>query len=198
MRLIASSGRKEVTRKMREKTYRTAFGGIMAALATVMLFLGSVFPFAEIAGPAVASVCVLLTAAELSSRAAVMVWLSVSLLSVMTVPDKEAAMLFTVFFGWFPLLKKAVEKKMSFVPGLLVKIAAFNLSVIGSYWVVLNLIKAESFTQEFAEYSTAMYIAVVVLSNITMLTLDYALSKILLLYVNVWRPRIVREDGTRR
>lgn len=176
---------------MREKTYRTAFGGIISALAVTFLFLGSVFPFADIAGPAFASMCVLLTALEFSGKVSFGVYVAVSALSFMLVPDKESVLLFIFFFGWFPLLKKAVDGKMGYVPALLIKLAAFNLSIVLLYWLILKVFAIGSIVDEFSDYSTAMYVLLMVLANITIIILDYAFSKVAYLYLNVWRKKMI-------
>ena len=177
---------------MREKTYKTAFGGIISALAVTFLFLGSVFPFADIAGPAFASVCVLLTGLEFSPKVTLGVYVSVSVLAFLLVPNKESVLLFIFFFGWFPLLKKAVDRKLSYVPGLIVKLAAFNISVFLMYWLILKVFVIESIAEEFSDYSVAMYVLIAVLANITITILDYAFSKVAYLYTNVWRKKLVR------
>lgn len=177
---------------MREKTYRTALGGILSALAVTMLFLGSVFPFADISGPAFASVCVLLIREEMSAGAAFTVYAAVSALSMLLVPDKESVLLFVFFFGWFPILKSALDRKMKYLPALAVKLLAFNASIILMYWIILKVFVMQSVADEFAEYSTAMYIAVMLMANITVVILDYAFSRVVFLYRNVWRAKLVR------
>lgn len=177
---------------MREKTYRTALGGILSALALSFLFLGSVFPFAEISGPALASVCVLLAVAEFSAKAAFAVYAAVSVLGILIVPDKESALLFIFFFGWFPMLKRYTDSRLRLFPSLLVKLALFNASVFLMYWLILKVFVMESVSAEFAEYTTLMYVLLIVLSNITMIIMDYAFSKIVYLYINVWRKKLVR------
>lgn len=177
---------------MREKTYRTALGGILSALALSFLFLGSVFPFAEIAGPALASVCVLLSAIEFSPKAAAAVYAAVSLLGIFTVPDKESVLLFVFFFGWFPMLKLCADRRLSPLISLLVKLVFFNASVFLMYWLILNVFVMESVSAEFAEYSVSMYVLLIILSNITVVIMDFAFSKIAFLYANVWRKKLVR------
>ena len=187
------SGRPERQHQtMREKTYRTAFGGIISALALTFLFLGSVFPFADIAGPAFASLCVLLTGLEFSGRFSLGVYASVSVLAFMLVPDKESVLLFIFFFGWFPILKKAADSRMRLLPGLLVKLAAFNLSIVLMYWLILKVFVIESIADEFSDYSTAMYFLIMILANITVIILDYAFSKVAYLYLNIWRKKLIR------
>lgn len=177
---------------MREKTYRTALGGILSALAVTFLFLGSVFPFAEIAGPALASVCVLITALEFSSKGAFAVYAAVSVISLIAVPDKESVLLFIFFFGWFPMLKIALDPRMKPIPAAVLKLAVFNISIFLMYWIILKVFVMESVSAEFAGYSNAMYAAIIVLANITMLIMDYAFSKIAFLYTRVWRKKLVR------
>lgn len=177
---------------MREKTYRTAFGGIISALALTFLFLGSVFPFADIAGPAFASLCVFLTGLEFSGRFSFGVYAAVSVLAFILVPDKESVLLFIFFFGWFPILKKVTDSHMSYVPGLLLKLIAFNLSIVLMYWLILKVFVIESVADEFSDYTAAMYVLIMILANITVIILDYAFSKVAYLYLNVWRRKLIR------
>ena len=177
---------------MREKTNRTALGGILSALALSFLFLGSVFPFAEIAGPALASVCVLLAAVEFSAKAAAAVYAAVSLLGFLVVPDKESVLLFIFFFGWFPMLKLRADLQLGPLPSLLVKLACFNISVFLMYWLILKIFVMKSVAAEFSDYSVGMYILLIVLSNITIVIMDFAFSKVIFLYRNVWRKKLVR------
>lgn len=177
---------------MREKTYRTALGGILVALAVTLLFLGSVFPFAEISGPALASVCVLLIREEMTAGAAFTVYAAVSALSLLLVPDKESVLLFVCFFGWFPILKHLTDRKMKYLPALAVKLLAFNLSIVGMYYIILKVFVMQSVADEFADYSTVMYILIMILANITVAILDFAFTKVRFLYRNVWRGKLVR------
>ena len=177
---------------MREKTYRTALGGILTALAVTMLFLGSVFPFAEISGPALASVCILLIREEMTAGAALSVYAAVSALSLILVPDKESVLLFVCFFGWFPVLKYALDRRMGYVPALILKLIAFNASIVLMYYIILKVVVMQTVAEEFAEYTTAMYVAVMLLANFTVIILDFAFSKIVFLYRNVWRKKLVR------
>ena len=179
-------------RPMREKTYRTALGGILSALALSFLFMGSVLPFAEIAGPALASVCVLLTGTEFSVKAAFAVYSAVSVLGLIIVPDKESVLLFIFFLGWFPIFKMLIDGKLRPVPVLLIKLAVFNASVLLMYWLILKVFVMDQVAAEFSGYSPFMYAAVIILSNITVIILDFALSKIVFLYTHVWRKKLVR------
>ena len=78
------------------------------------------------------------------------------------------------------------------LPGLLVKLTAFNLSIVLMYWLILKVIVIESVADEFSDYSTAMYFLIMILANITVIILDYAFSKVAYLYLNIWRKKLIR------
>ena len=99
---------------------------------------------------------------------------------------------FIFFFGWFPILKKAADSRMRLLPSLLVKLAAFNLSIVLMYWLILKVFVIESVADEFSDYSTAMYFLIMILANITVIILDYAFSKVAYLYLNIWRKKLIR------
>ena len=60
------------------------------------------------------------------------------------------------------------------------------------YWLILKIFVMESVAAEFSDYSVGMYILLIVLSNITIVIMDFAFSKVIFLYRNVWRKKLVR------
>ena len=117
---------------------------------------------------------------------------AVSVLGLIIVPDKESVLLFIFFLGWFPIFKMLIDGKLRPVPVLLIKLAVFNASVLLMYWLILKVFVMDQVAAEFSGYSPFMYAAVIILSNITVIILDFALSKIVFLYTHVWRKKLVR------
>ena len=97
---------------MIKKSYKVAFGGVVAALSLVLMFLTGIIPFGTYDFPSLAGMALVLIAIELGYRYAFMVYAVVALLSVFFVPDKEAAMFFVLILGYYPVLKGIIEGKI--------------------------------------------------------------------------------------
>ena len=76
-----------------KQSSKTAFGGILTALSVVLMFLTGVIPFLTFALPALAGALLILIVTEIGSKWALCVYAAVSILSLLVVADKEAAML---------------------------------------------------------------------------------------------------------
>lgn len=177
---------------MKEKTYRTAMGGLVTAAAIAILFLGSIIPFATFASPALAALCVLYFCLEFTAGTAAVVYAAIAVLAVLLVPDKEQAFLFVCVFGFYPVVKKLVERRLPKLFGLLIKMLYFNGTICGLYYVLTRLFVLEVVRSEFAEYTTVMLIVMLVMGNIMFYLYDIALTRVSFLYFAKLKPRLVR------
>ena len=130
------------------KTKQIALGGVLAALAVVLLTLGGLIPIGTYIAPMVAALPLVILLAELGWYAIV------ALLGVLLCPDKETAFVF-VFLGWFPLAKPRLDR-LPKVPGLLCKLLLFNLSVAGLYALLILVFHLEALVREARETGAVM------------------------------------------
>ena len=149
-----------------------ALGGMLAALAVVMMSLGTVIPVATYVCP---MLCALLLQGVLKTCGSRIAWAwygAVALLSVLLAPDKEAAGVF-VFLGYYPIVKPALDRKKGkwLWKGLL-----FNGSVCLLYFLLLRLLGLKQLTQEWSDMSVGMLAVLLVLGNVTFFLLDRLLG----------------------
>lgn len=149
-----------------------ALGGMLAALAVVMMSLGTVIPVATYVCP---MLCALLLQGVLKTCGSRVAWAwygAVALLSVLLAPDKEAAGVF-VFLGYYPIVKPALDRKKGkwLWKGLL-----FNGSVFLLYFLLLRLLGLKQLTQEWSDMSVGMLAVLLVLGNVTFFLLDRLLG----------------------
>ena len=152
---------------------RIAFGGVMAALAVVVMSLGGLIPIATFVGP---MLCMLLLSFVLKACGSRVGWAwygAVSILSVLLGPDKEAAAVF-VFLGYYPILKPVLDRKKL---GTVLKFLLFNAMILLMYWVLIHLFGMAQVAQEYQELGTIMTVLMLVLGNVTFLLLDKVLSR---------------------
>lgn len=116
-------------------TSRIALSSMLCALSLLCLLL-TVFPFATYALPAMAGVFLVPLVVECGKKTALCAYAAVAVLAVLLVPDMEAKVLFIAFFGYYPVLKAVTESMKNRFVEWVVKIAAFNLSVVVGYGIL--------------------------------------------------------------
>ena len=157
---------------MRSKAYQTALGGMLAAVAIVIMCIGTILPIATYAAPVL---CMLVGQVVLKLCGSQMAWAwygAVALLSALMAPDKEAAAVFAVL-GYYPMVKLKLDGKKGkwLWKGLL-----FNGSILLLYWILLKLLGMDQLADEFAELGGAMTVVLLALGNVTFFALDKVLE----------------------
>ena len=172
---------------MRQST-KTALGGIAAALMLVILFLFSVFPSLTIAAPAVASMLMLFVVIELGKGWAVGVFAVTAILAMMLIPAKEAAVLFAVFFGYYPILKQVLEKHIRLrAVEWIVKIILFVAIMFGAYYLMIRFMGIEF--DEIDQYGKAAVPFLLGAGTIAFVAYDFCLTLFVGEYLRRWQKR---------
>lgn len=153
--------------------YAVALGGVLAALAVVVMSLGTIIPVATYICP---MVCMLLAQVVLKLCGARYGWAwygAVAILSLLLAPDKEAAAVFAAL-GYYPLVKPRLEKaKWPWLwKGLL-----FNAVILALYWLLIHLLGMDALAEEFAEAGAVMTAVMLLLGNAVFFLLDILLNK---------------------
>ncbi len=100
-----------------------------AALSVALMFAGSLFYIFAYAIPMLLGIIVFMINKTFGRGVAFYVYLAVSVLSMLFVPDKEAVLMYAFFFGYYPIIKPYIEKiKVKLLPTAL-KYLLFNASV---------------------------------------------------------------------
>ena len=170
-------GRHDQTHRQSRKA---ALCGVMAALSVVILCLGGMIPLATFACPMLAMLCLIPIVCEYGAGTAMLLYGAASILALLLGPDKEIALLY-VFLGWYP----GIRIRMAVIPRPVrwaVKCALFTLAVMAMYALILYLFRLEAVVEEFAGYSTAMVLALIMLGNITFLAFDRVLDRMTCAY----------------
>ena len=158
---------------MRSKAYPIALGGILAAVAIVLMSIGTIIPVATYVVPVC---CILLCqlVQKLCGRRIAWAWYgAVSILALLLAPDKEAAAVFLVL-GYYPIIRRKLEAGTG---KWLKKLFFFNGSILALYWVLLKLIGMEQLLSDFERMGTVMYAVLLILGNVTFFMLDRLLSR---------------------
>ena len=143
-------------------------GGVFAALAVVIMSLGTILPVATYVCP-VACMLILQIVVRIAGSRMGWAWYgAVSVLSLLLAPDKEAAAVFLVL-GYYPIVKPRLDR----LPGNWIwKLLLFNGSMLALYWILLKVIGMARLVEEFSGIGVAMTTLLLALGNVTFFLLD--------------------------
>ena len=172
------------------KSGKIALGGLLTALGVVLMFLTGLIPIGTYALPAIAGVLLIVAVIEIGAKWAWMIYAAVAVLSLLFAADKEAALLFVLFFGYYPVLKSFLERISNKVLSWISKFAVFNVSVVACFFLAVNFLQLpeDSFTV-FGIYLPWVFL---ILGNAVFLIYDIALSGLVATYVEKLHHRVTK------
>ena len=159
-------------RSKRTPASNIALGGILAALAVVVMTMGTLIPVAVYVCPVL---CMLLLKAvnTVCGRRIAWAWYgAVAILCLLLAPDKEAAAVF-LFVGYYPIVKPWMDRRR--FPWLW-KSILFNASILLMYSLLMHLFGMDQITAEFEGLGFAMTAVTLLLGNATFFLLDRLLG----------------------
>lgn len=120
-------------------TAKLALCGILAAISLVTLLATGLVPVATYALPGLAGVFLLPAVIQCGKRWAMATYGAVALLALFLVPDREAALVYVAFLGYYPVLKSIIEQHLSRLWEWIAKFSAFNAAIIFAYFLAIQL-----------------------------------------------------------
>ena len=150
-----------------------ALGGMMAALAVVIMALGGVIPIATFVSP---MACMLLLRFVLTMCPRRIGWAwygAVALLGLLLGPDKEAAAIFAAL-GYYPILKPRLDR-MKY--GVVLKFLLFNTVILLLYGLMICLLGVAQIVADYAELGLIGGGVMLILGNVTFFLLDDLLGR---------------------
>ena len=175
--------------KRMNRASKTAVGGIVTAISVATMFLTAVIPFLTYILPIAAALLLSIVTRELGRGWAAGVYLAVGTLGMLVVADKEAALMYIAFFGYYPLIKDTLDRLPRIVR-ILLKLIIFNASVTAAYFVIIKLFGMDS--KEFNELGRFTVPVLLVLGNIVFVLFDRMLGTLCVLYDKRLKSRIHR------
>lgn len=162
------------------QSVKVAFCGIITALCALLMFLAGLIPIGIYVLPALSGILLILVVVEIGPRWAWSVYAAVSILSLLIVPDREAAVLFLLFFGYYPILKSGIERIRSKPVRVLLKLADFNLSMIAEFYIGVYLLGVPR--NSFDIFGVSLPGVFLIAGNFAFCLYDYAVSLLAVSY----------------
>lgn len=150
-----------------------AFGGMMAALAVVIMSLGGMIPIATFVCPMLCMMILAFVVKMCGSRIGWAWYGVVAILGLLLGPDKEAAAIF-VFLGFYPIIKPKLDG-MKF--GIALKLMLFNGAILLMYCLLIHMFGMAQIAAEYQELGTIITAVMLIMGNVIFFLLDKVLTR---------------------
>ncbi len=167
---------------------KIAFCGITAALSVVVLFFTGIIPIATLALPAVAGCLLIPVVAELGVFWGLGVFAVCGVLSFLLTPDREAALFYVLFFGYYPVLVGMLGRIRRKGAQYLVKFLVFNAAVILETALSVFVLGIPWETVSFLGKATPAVL--LAMANLVFFLYDRALGGLIALYFQKFHTRV--------
>ena len=150
-----------------------ALGGILAAVAVVIMNLVGLIPVNTYVVPVLCMVLLQLVLKNCGKRVAWAWYAAVSILGLLMCPDKEAAAIFLAL-GYYPILKPWLDRRKCkwLWKGLL-----FNTVILSLYGLLMHVMGMTELAEEFGAMGIVLTVVTLVLGNVIFFALDKVLGK---------------------
>lgn len=153
-------------------TKAVALGGMLAAVAVVIMCLGGMIPFATYICPMLCTIVQFVVLQFCGRKIAWLWYVVVSLLALLLGPDKEAAGVFLIL-GYYPIVKPFFERSRL---RWLWKLLLFNGAIALLYLGLIHLLGLAATMSEFEELGYWGLVVMLLLGNAVFFLLDRVLA----------------------
>ena len=151
-----------------KKTRYTTISGMVSALSVVIMLLTNIMPSMMYVIPIITGAIVFAINEIIGKKWALGVFFVTSLISFILLADKEAALNYTLFFGYYPLLKPLYEK-LPKVFSWGVKVLTFNVALVAIGLIVTFIFKLPFLDEDFGKLTIPLF---AVLFNVVFVMYD--------------------------
>lgn len=174
-----------------KSTFKIALGGVMAAFCIVLMLLTAIVPIGSFALPCIAGLILLMVSYEVGIRWAILIYAAVAVMSLLFVADKEAALLFTMFLGYYPILKEYLDKKIKNKIFLwTVKFAIFTICAVSGFFIGIYVLGIPK--EGFEINGVYLPWLFLIIGEASFFIYEICLSRIRVIYLTGFRDRIFR------
>ena len=175
---------------MKSISSRVAFCGVAAALSVVLMFLSGLIPVATLAIPALAGCFLISVVAEAGVRWGFGVYAVCAVLSFFLAPDREAALFYVLFFGYYPVLYAILGRIGNRALRYLAKFGIFNAAVISEGVISIYLLGIPLESVAFLGKLTPLFL--LLMGNLVFLLYDYCMDGLIVQYFRRLHPQVER------
>jgi len=170
------------------KNLKIALCGVVSALCIAIMACSSLIPFSTYYIPMIAGAIVVSIVIETDKRYAFFVYVTVSILSALIVPDKEAVAMYILFMGYYPILKGVFEGRFKLLAEWVLKLLTFNVSMVSVFLIGIHILGISK--EEYTIGGIYLPWVFLLFGNVMFLLYDKLLSQLVVLYIHRIQPQL--------
>lgn len=176
--------------KRKQISFKVALGGVTAALSVLLMIAAGLTSTLVYAIPMLTGALLMVLVIELGSGFATAVYVAVSVISLLILGNKEAAVMYVAFFGYYPIIKSFLEKHLKSVLCWIIKYIIFNVAMVASYFAVTKIfmISFED-VEAFGKWALPLLLLA---GNVVFAMYDVLLTRLVTIYFYRWQKYIKR------
>lgn len=179
--------RNTYTAKVRNLT----LSALMSALSIVFMYVGSVIEVLDLTAAMLASMLCAFVVIEVGGAWPYLTYATVSVIGVLMLPNKFVAVVYIIFAGNYPMIKRICEKLPTVVQWLL-KLSVFNLEFTLIYF-------ATKYVFAIPDIGYSLSVFTYLICNAIFILYDVAMTKIISFYLLKLRKRLgIRSTDSKR
>lgn len=175
-----------------KKSMSIALAGLLGAIMIVTMLLGNILPLTSVLCPAIAGFCLIPARRECGRSLAIALYLAVSALSLILLPDKESALFFTLLLGLYPLCRNGLNRIATRWIRTLCKLLLCNLLLVTIYLLLLFVLVPAALAADFSNYGTVGACFLLFMGNVAFFLYDNCLGRVAFLYEYKLRGKLFR------
>ena len=173
-----------------KQSMKIALCGIIAALSVTVMFLTGLIPVATLALPAVAGCFLIPIVGEIGVPWGFGVYAVCAALSFLIAPDREAALCYLLFFGYYPVLTAIFGRVKNKIVRLILKLLLFNCAAVLEAVLTVYVLGIPWESMEFL--GNAGIPVLLLMANVMFLLYDRALGGLIVLYFRKFSGQVRR------
>ncbi len=171
----------------RNSVRKLTLSSILASLQIVMLYFASMFSILDLTLAGATVFVTMFAVSEIKGKWCYGIYLTVSILAIVLLPVKFSAVVYGLFFGWYPIFKSFAERKMKRFTSLIAKLGVFNAAFI----VIIVICNKLLYMDDIGAIDPKMYYtAMLIMGNIAFVMFDFMLTLVNTVYVLKLRKRL--------
>lgn len=170
--------------------YIVSLCGIMSGLALALMFILGMVPAFEYISPAVAGVLIWVVRERLGVKYGLISYIAVGILSLLTVPNYEASMMFLFLLGYYPIIRECLQRIPVKLIGFIAKLAIYASTSLGAYMLLIYLFGMKELLDEADEFGKYGSLILLGLGAVAFILYDIFLGMFAPFYEKLIKPKI--------
>lgn len=171
------------------ESQKIALCGVLGALSVVLLLVGAALQVGTYAAPMVAAFLLIPVLDEYGPKYALLLYATVSILSILLVPELELSFFYVFVIGYYPVLRVGLMRIKNTLLRWFIKFAVFNGATVLTYAVLFALL-GPAILDELLADGVPMLLALLAVGNLSFWLCDRALASLTRYYRVVLKKKL--------